>query len=701
MRESTLADSSEVRAVLSWLRERKDTDDEWLVIVDNADDMSWGLQEFMPKGKRGSIIITSRDSLSTMLVDGGCKRLDVDVMSALEARSLILQHLHRDIELAPRLMLESCDAVVHQLGRLALAVDLAGAYVSNEADQEAALTQYITDYDKNRDALLQLDHFRGLRSHKKTIWTVWDTTFQKLNALEADQRNVHPSFLLSFLARFKGNIIQHEMFRLASHGIHRIENELDDKDERFPDILCQLLQLDNEGWDSFSYRHTLDILVRYNLIRHTEGGWPGVSMHSLVRWRALQYQTANRWEWWHLLFVLSVYFEWWEAHADPALYRHLKAHLPVATELYQVKDVISEKFYGFACWRIGKFYSDEGYSAVAVELFEQAVDCMRRVHEPEHQMTLLAIYDLGYAYMRLGRFSEAENLGWLVANSWEQAFKQNEPREIGGIDLLAQVYIDQGRWKEAEDRTRREVETRKKVLGPDHPNTLDSIQELASIYEKQGRLEEAERLHVKVVEIAEKTLGRRDPTVLTHKLNLAFTYWRQQRLEEAEEIQVEVAKIRKERLGQDHPWTLLSMNILGRTYLSQGRLKEAEELMVQVAEACQKVFGQGHQYTLGALSLLADIFEIQERGGEAEELMSNVLDYERLLGRDRPDTLSAMDRLACILWNNGEAHKAVALMKDCVDGRKQVLGPAHPKTKAAENVLKLWRQAMQIASLLS
>ena len=79
--------------MLRWLRNRKETDEQWLVVTDNADDASWGLKKVVPKAKRGCVIITSRDSLSRMLVDGECEQLPVDVMTPLEARNLLLQRL--------------------------------------------------------------------------------------------------------------------------------------------------------------------------------------------------------------------------------------------------------------------------------------------------------------------------------------------------------------------------------------------------------------------------------------------------------------------------------------------------------------------------------------------------------------------------------------------------------------------------------
>ncbi|KAF3802338.1 hypothetical protein GCG54_00003797 [Colletotrichum gloeosporioides] len=53
-----------VLAVNFWLHDRIESDEEWLVIVDNANDVSWGVRKIIPKGKRGSLIITSQDNRS-------------------------------------------------------------------------------------------------------------------------------------------------------------------------------------------------------------------------------------------------------------------------------------------------------------------------------------------------------------------------------------------------------------------------------------------------------------------------------------------------------------------------------------------------------------------------------------------------------------------------------------------------------------
>lgn len=74
---SSPLDSPTVQAVLRWFCNRKDTDEAWLAIFDNADDVTWGIKKVLPKGQRGSVIITSQDSQSQKLVDGGCVNVGV------------------------------------------------------------------------------------------------------------------------------------------------------------------------------------------------------------------------------------------------------------------------------------------------------------------------------------------------------------------------------------------------------------------------------------------------------------------------------------------------------------------------------------------------------------------------------------------------------------------------------------------------
>ena len=242
---SGLEDSPAAQAVLRWLRNRNELNDEWLVVVDNADDLTWGVNKIIPKGSRGSVIVTSQDHQSPRLFGRGCERLHVDTMERSEARALLLQHLGQDFNLASDNVQEVSDAIVDRLGYLALAIDLAGAYIHEDfshdsSNQEAALKRYLANYGKHQDALLQSDYFKGLSPYDKTVWTVWDTTLETIERRHPEPR---ARLLLAFLAHFNREIIQDELFRLASLGFPAVAESLCHHDHDLPDWLKEFIKL--------------------------------------------------------------------------------------------------------------------------------------------------------------------------------------------------------------------------------------------------------------------------------------------------------------------------------------------------------------------------------------------------------------------------------------------------------------------------
>jgi tetratricopeptide (TPR) repeat protein len=476
---SALADSAIVRAVIRWLRGRKESDDEWLVVIDNADDVTWGIKKVIAKGTRGNIIITSQDDQSRKLIDGGCEDLRIDVMAPLEARALLLQHLTWETDSAPQDICEGCDMIAKQLGRLALAVDLAGAYIGNDPDHRAALKQYLTDYDKHQDDLLRRDDFRGLSATNKTVWTVWKTTLEKIESRHAD---VRPGLLLALLARFKGGIIQDEFFRLASLGISIIDQRLHHEIVELPNWLKSLIKADGQEWDSFYYREAVKPLIRYSLLQRAGGEWPGVSMHSLVRWRATMDEQDQRWDRLYLMFALAACHQLLQEAATPQFRRHMVTHL-LDVGRQQLDDMgISDEKKGFVWSILSKVYYTEGRWKEAEELEMQVTEVRKRVLGPEH------------------------------------------PNTLTSMDNLAAAFWNQGRWKEAEELEMQVTEVRKRVLGPEHPNTLISMRNLAFTWKSQGRDVEAFGLLSECYLLQKQKLGADHPH--TKSSRVALDEWK-------------------------------------------------------------------------------------------------------------------------------------------------------------------------------
>ncbi|KAK3937548.1 hypothetical protein QBC46DRAFT_460804 [Diplogelasinospora grovesii] len=509
---SALADDGAIQAVRRWLRDRTESDEEWLAI---------GLQTIMPKGERGSVLITSRDELCLRLIPQGCEQIQVSDMTPLEGTTLLLQHLDYDPDSVSEEVRTSCNKVAHKLGYLALAIDLAGAYISNNRAPEQALTQYLEDFNRHRDELLKMDFFRGLRPTQKT-------------KIVKDYGEYQPDLLLTFLAHFKGAIIQDEVFRLAALGTATIDDAFVNG---IPPALQQFFPVE---WDNFRYRQSREVLLRYNLLKRVEGTWPGVTMHGLVQWRARRTITKE--------------------YHQPEFRRHLIVHLPDVSisEMWNGgRDV--ENYESFIRETLGRWEEAE-------ELFVQVMETRKTKLGADHPDTLTSINNLASTLWNQGRWEEAEKLFVQVMETSKTKLRADYPDMLMSMANLASTYRKQGRWEEAEKLFMRVMETSKTKLGADHPSTLTSMANLASTYRNQGRWEEAEKLFMQ--------LGADHPDMLTSIANLASTYRNQGRWEEAEKLFVQ--------LGADHPSTRTSMANLALTYRNQGRWEEAEKLFVRL-----------------------------------------------------------------------------------------------------------------------
>ncbi|KAI0116870.1 hypothetical protein F4814DRAFT_447872 [Daldinia grandis] len=264
----SVLEDSVVQIVLQWLRDRTEVDSQWLVIIDNADDFTWGIKKILPSGSRGSMIITSQDDESGLLIAEDCETLRVGDLSASEGTALLLKHLKLDIRSVSSEIRLHCNKVSQKLGYLALAIDLAGAYIRyTKTEPGHALMQYLADYDRHSDRLLKWKGFQGLMPTEKTVWTVWDTTLEKLGNQYPD---LQLDIFLTFLAHFKGSVVPEEMFRLASVGIAEVDAELDEMDEtddgtteegdkRLPEDFRQFLSQNDKEWDSLQYRQSRDV----------------------------------------------------------------------------------------------------------------------------------------------------------------------------------------------------------------------------------------------------------------------------------------------------------------------------------------------------------------------------------------------------------------------------------------------------------
>ncbi|HZU70792.1 MAG TPA: helix-turn-helix domain-containing protein [Ktedonobacteraceae bacterium] len=147
-------EEQQVNAVKRWLNNNQN----WLLILDNMDDLSI-LQDFIPPGSRGAILLTTRTQSTRTFAH----RINLEQMEPDEGALLLLR---RSVRIECDASLEDASSadrsiareISRMMGGLPLALDQAGAYIEETA---CSLSDYLERYQKRRPALLSLRDFRG------------------------------------------------------------------------------------------------------------------------------------------------------------------------------------------------------------------------------------------------------------------------------------------------------------------------------------------------------------------------------------------------------------------------------------------------------------------------------------------------------------------------------------------------------------
>ena len=117
---------SDVDAVLYWLANNEHN---WLLIIDNADDLEFDYNCYVPAGTRGSIILTSGSPDCACYSKTGSS--EVVGLTSKDAVELLLMSCGMTEDMRPNSMMDG-QKVVDMLGRHPLAIIQAGAFVKKK-----------------------------------------------------------------------------------------------------------------------------------------------------------------------------------------------------------------------------------------------------------------------------------------------------------------------------------------------------------------------------------------------------------------------------------------------------------------------------------------------------------------------------------------------------------------------------------------
>ena len=517
----------------------------WLLIIDNADDPKTDYSKYIPPGKKGDILLTTRNPECEQYQTVGSEILE-DLEPEL-AKKLLL----RAASVAKEQWKEkdkAAEAVVNVLGIHTLAIIQAGAFIGRH--KLSNLEDYPKIFREQKEQVMKFHSNQNVSTYGN-VYATFEVSAKHLLSSEL-QEDLDALEFLHILAFMHNSGFSEAIFKRAAEYASGIAegDEISDDEISDDEVLSlsarhvtRLPEYAQQGWSSLRWRKACSILESLSIVTvHEDDGPVTVSAHSLVHaWAKERQDHRSRClAWQSAATILALSCEGW--HSFQPFFRSL---------LPQVQSCVS--------------YEIEDYTQNMPDM--EAAQVLFR-----------------FAYF-LDSMSEETSLSVLVQGlrlRLEDKHRDDQELAIQMNYFSGRVSYRQGKYKEAVKLFERVSNVRGK-LAEDHPDRLVSQHVLAIAYLADGKVDEAIKLLEHVVGIEEK-LAEDHPNRLASQHVLARAYLADGKVDKAIHLFEHVVKVEGGKLAKDHPSRLISLRALIRAYRENGQDDKAEELENMLAD---------------------------------------------------------------------------------------------------------------------
>ncbi|KAH8595298.1 hypothetical protein B0O99DRAFT_741175 [Bisporella sp. PMI_857] len=668
LQEDQLRDSSEIgptviiEIVTKWLEGLIGFQSHWLMVIDELDDLNVEPSNLIPRGKRGTVLITSRRNFRASTINRylpkSCKAVQVDSLEQEEAVELLVSVSSHSRKTAPQHILEAASEIAQLLHYHPLALGLSYASASQIAlmeSPEQSLSLYLQDLKNHRETMLGDPQYAVLTSYEKTVQTAWDTS---LSAIES--QNINSTKLLALLSYFHHEEIPFDFFRFASAKFHSNSQPFNAMYKELPPWCQDLLSQTPDGnWDSFQFRRIMQPLISYSMVQ-TFPSPVGTAfrIHGLVQWRARQMSDGVR------TLLSSIYIMSAAAAVieKGTLNRHMRYLTPHLQQLNKTKHV-------------------EQNSLEETEFFQY------------HSMTS---YITGLIFHHEGLLDEAQaayieagmvHLHNVVSSNRNGSYG---PGFFSTVLSVANAKQDKGNWTSSEQMLNFSLTTLGFLL-PDNEakrNQLEFLFHLAINYRLQGRLEKAEQTLHQVYHETLELYGNDNKKLVPVLEQMAYLHIEQGKWQDGQDpFQQMGESMLDHRINRDGAGIVLKtnkINLLNR----QRRFSEAEELTKTTLVESIEIFGEMHEISWDLKAHLADVYAATRQCSDAVPLMEAVMSFrQNFYGKDSSKVLMSATNLGAAYGLCGQKTKGIKQLKKTIKAAYEHVSDDHPLVLRAKGHL--------------
>lgn len=690
------------KAAKNWLTTR---DLPWLLIVDNIDDDEVPLDELLPSGTKGCILITTRNPALKSYGNVGQRFLELRPMEIEEAHELILKAAEEPSPWA--ISVKDCATNICQaLGFLPLAlVHAAKAILTGHCSWPGYLTHYERQINRIRRERLQRRDRSLSRNRRRfeedgdsiNVFSTYEIMYQSLESSQEErfQDAVELLHVFSFL-HFQN--IRLDIFINAAINPFK-EAKQQEKDAEEDEVLrkktCNRKPKSWKLWlremtvglarcldtppplpavlknmqgltqsvleDEVHVRlsEAMGVLTKRSLVMKQDRVEDRYSMHPLVhKWvrERPEMLVSHQALWCQVAMTTLAKSILRPPLDDTALGR--KSRRELLPHIVHVRDCqITIR---------GRLEENKGLRR---SIWPTAGNKYGRLQADESAR-------FSRVYSECGIFDEALQLQLRVRSFVIQMLGEDHPLSIRLTLFASGTLWELTRTTEATQFQRRALQNCLSSLGEHHPLTLDVTDLLGSALMLKGRYTEAQSLHKRNVEEMRNLYGEHHEKTYKSLRSLGRVHSRWMEYEEASQLHKVAWKGMKECLGETHLETLTSLEDLAMSYLrhdgesyahAEEHLLESHERMKFVHDQRRKILGREQPYTLLAYFYLAQLKAAIGQQEQAEGMMKEVISTAGInVSEEHTAILSAKAHYAQLLVQLGRYEEGAEILRTLI-----------------------------------
>jgi tetratricopeptide (TPR) repeat protein len=503
------------KSVLSWLR----TQERWLLVVDNLDDVSVADGLLPATDIGGHTLITTRNPDAKRIPAEG---LEIPLLGRDDSIELLRVRSEITEDEIHSFNVVAAD-IVHELGYHALAIEHAAAFIRST---NLEIAKFLQIYHESRKHVLSRES-TSKHVYPNSLVATFLLSFDKVK-----QNHVYgqpASLLLQFFAFLNPDGILVDFLQAGSPGLRE--------------------ELRKTIEDGIIFQESLGLLQQFSLIGRSRKG--SIVVHRLIQAVIKDDLTEREMHqyWEDVLDICNAALpkEWYTPETR-MLWRSFQSQ--VVEPAFEATKTQSQQA-GITMDRIGVFLREDGKFKDSERLNSRSVKILEEFGK-EHPKTLWSMNNLASTYWHQGKLQDAADLQESVLEAMRRTLGEEHPDTLKSMSNLASTYWKQGKLQDAADLHESVLEAMRRTLGEEHPDTLTSMNNLALTYQQ---LQDAADLQERLLEAMRRTLGEEHPGTLTSMNNLAWTYEQQEKVQEALTLIQKSVDGSQRTLGEDHPST--------------------------------------------------------------------------------------------------------------------------------------------------